>query len=56
MGVVIQEFEVVAEAQPASQATEPTVGAAPAAQAPTTLDIERILRHSAERSARVWAH
>jgi len=57
MGVVINEFEVVAEPQPNTQPAEtaPSGGSSPAT-APTALDIDRVMLHSAERSARVWAH
>lgn len=52
MGIVIHEFDIVAEAQP----TE-TQAAAPAPPAPVTvLDIKRAAEHAADRSARVWAH
>lgn len=56
MAVVINEFEVVAEAPKAAE-----VPAAPggneAPPAPSTpRDIERIMRRQLERFERVWAH
>jgi hypothetical protein len=54
MAVVINEFEVVAEA-PAG----PAPGAAPAnppAPPPTPLDIEDLLRRQLERCARLRSH
>jgi len=52
MGVVIHEFDIIAEAQPAEKA------AAAPAQPPqaTVLDVKRAVQHAADRSARVWAH
>ena len=55
MGVVINEFEVVAEPTPSTE----TVGMAAAPSmppVPSARDIERVVSHRAERLARVWAH
>ena len=57
MPIVINEFEVVAEAPPAPQSAEqqpPESGAQ--AQPPAAIDIEQIERFIAERAMRVWAH
>jgi hypothetical protein len=55
MSVVVNEFEVVAEAAPVAP-----VVAAPEAAAdialPPAFEIERIERFVAERLMRVWAH
>lgn len=52
MTVVINEFEVVPEAEPAaaaaSEAPPPTTISAP--------EVERMVVHLLERAARVWAH
>lgn len=52
MGIVIHEFDIVAEAQPTEKQ------AAAPAQAPqaTVLDVKRVVQHALERAARVWAH
>jgi hypothetical protein len=55
MPVVINEFEVVAEPPPASPAQ-------PGGETPlpkpvlAAQEVERLLRHEAERALRVWAH
>jgi hypothetical protein len=63
MPVIINDFEVVAEAPQAARGT--TAGAAPAggapsqapvASAPNPLDILRIEEHQLLRRMRLWAH
>jgi hypothetical protein len=57
MAVVINEFEVVAEPQQASQqADTPAQDTSAKVQVPTTQDIERIVRRQLERCARVRAY
>ena len=54
MAVVINEFEVVADAPPpaAIAAADP----APDIAAPPAFEIERIARFLEERALRLWAH
>jgi hypothetical protein len=54
MGVVINEFEVVSENQPAEGPAG--AAAAPPPEAATPHDLERIIQRRAERAERVWAH
>lgn len=54
MAVVINEFEVVTEPQPAAPASAGAKAQSPTG--PTPDDIERIIRRQSERLARIWAH
>jgi len=56
MAVIINEFEVISEGarQGAQQGAQPPSGGAPAG--PTPWEIAAIIRHQAERLARVEAH
>lgn len=57
MPIVINEFEVVAEAPPAAQSADTaTADAGKETPAPAAIDIEQIERFLAERAMRVWAH
>jgi hypothetical protein len=56
MPVVINEFEVVAEAPPAPTATAAASAESAAETQPAPIDIEQIERFITERAARVWAH
>lgn len=53
MAVVINEFEVVVE-KPQQQQEQPVAMPQPAQLAPR--DVADIVRHQAERLARLWAH
>lgn len=52
MGIVIHEFDVVAESQPAEK---PSAAPAQPPQA-TVQDVNRAVQHALDRSTRVWAH
>jgi hypothetical protein len=54
MAVVINEFEVVAEAPPPATTAQGTEATPPAQ--PTPRDVERMMRHRIERALRVLAH
>jgi hypothetical protein len=57
MPIVINEFEVVAEAPPAAQSADTaTADAGKETPALAAIDIEQIERFLAERAIRVWAH
>jgi hypothetical protein len=52
MGIVIHEFDIVAESQqPEKQSSAPSQPLQP-----TVLDVKRAVQHTLDRSARVWAH
>ena len=55
MAVVINEFEVVSEPQPAPSST-PSAQSPVAQAAPSPDDVVQLIRRQLERSARVWAH
>lgn len=56
MGVVISEFEVVAEPEPgAAQAPASPPGADSAAKAPAAHELERVAQLLTERALRVWS-
>jgi len=52
MGIVIHEFEIVADPQPVEKQT----AASSQPPQPTVLDVKRAVQHTLDRSARVWAH
>ncbi len=57
MSVIINEFEVVVEPPAESAANQPTpTESAPTSLALTPQDIRDIIRHQAERRARIRAH
>jgi hypothetical protein len=57
MPIVINEFEVVAEAPPAAQSANTAAAeAGKETQAPAAIDIDQIERFITERAMRVWAH
>jgi hypothetical protein len=55
MGVIINEFEVVAEPQSAQQKDTSQPDQQTPSQ-PSSHDVEMIIKHQMERFARVWAH
>jgi hypothetical protein len=56
MAVVINDFEVVPESQPAQQAAGTASSSPQSSSGPTAHDIELMIRKMAERSARLRAH
>ena len=58
MAVVINEFEVITEPQPAGKpgGVPPETASQPPTTGPTPHDIERVIRRQKERLARVRAH
>lgn len=56
MAVIINEFEVVAEGAPERRPVQGTEPAQRAAEALSPREVIEILRHQAERLARVEAH
>jgi len=56
MPVVINEFEVVAEAPPAPTATAAASAESAVETSPAPVDVEQVERFITERLARVWAH
>lgn len=55
MGVIIHEFEVVAEPQSVTQPVRESQTDKESQSMPSSHDVELILRHQLERLARVWA-
>jgi hypothetical protein len=55
MGVIIHEFEVVAEPQSVTQPVRKSQTDKESQSMPSSHDVELILRRQLERLARVWA-
>jgi hypothetical protein len=56
MGVIIHEFEVVAEPQSGTQPVRTSQSEKESQSLTSSHAVELILRHQMERLARVWAH
>lgn len=59
MAVIVNELEVVVEPPTSAVGQAPRAGEGevePTTQALSPADLESVLRHSAGRRARVWAH
>ena len=56
MGIIINDFEVVAEPQSAAKPAGTSQSDKKSRSMPASHDVELIIRHQMERLARVWAH